>query len=789
MPTSAESGPTGSKPPTDAQYRDAARSPTQRAADLLMRMTREEKVAQLGSAWPAQLSDGITFDPAMAEAVLANGIGQITRISGSTLLGAEAAARFGNEVQRFLVTRTRLGIPAILHEESLHGLTACDSVVHPQSIGLAATWEPDRVERMATFIGVAARARGARLVLSPVFDLARDPRWGRTEETYGEDTYLVTALGTAYVRGVRSQGVLACGKHLVAHGLSEGGMNRAPVHLGPRELREQYLLPFEAAVRQEKLGAMMHAYHEIDGVPCMASHELLTRILRDEWGFEGVVVSDYDGINELVAAHRLTEDPAVAATMTLRAGLDQELPRTLAYGEPLLRALERGLVDEATLDLAVSRVLRVKFELGLFDDPYADPARASLEVSDERSHALTSARKSMVLLENDGTLPLTGDLGRVAVIGPSAADARNLLGDYAHQVHIDTLLHRRDSLSSKTPVADSLEPSRASDHIATVVDELRGRLTGTHVVYARGCGLLDGTDAEVSEAIDAARGADVAILVLGERSGLTDDAISGETRDRVDLGLPGRQQELLEAVVSTGTPTVLVLVSGRPLAIPWAAQHCAAILHAWVPGECGAQAIVDVLTGETNPGGKLPITVPYHVGQVPLTYSHRPTGGHSNWNIEYVDCTNLPLWPFGHGLSYSTFELSDLSVSPAEILPDGRATVRVLVKNSGDRAGDEVVQLYVRDIEASLTRPVMELRGFARVSLLPGESRAVSFELAAELLAFVDVPGRWVVEPGAFRIRVVTSSDDLPLENRLVVTGEPRVIEHRERYLTHVTVL
>jgi beta-xylosidase len=774
--------------PDDVPYRDASHRPAARVADLLARMTRDEKIAQLGSAWPAQLSDGVTFDKARAIKVLSEGMGQITRISGSTLLRATEAAQLANDIQHFLIEETRLGIPAILHEESLHGLTALGSVVHPQAIGLAAMWEPHRVEAMASFIGVAARARGQHLVLSPVFDLARDPRWGRTEETYGEDPYLVMALGVAYTRGVQAHGVLACGKHFVAHGLSEGGMNRAPVHLGARELREQYMLPFEAAVRQEHLGTMMHAYHEIDGVPCMASHELLTKILRDEWGFEGIVVADYDGINELIVSHRVTDDPAVAASMTLRAGLDQELPRTLAYGEPLKRALETGLVDEATLDLAVGRVLRVKFELGIFDAPYVDPAAAAVDLSVERSFALDSARRSIVLLANDGTLPLASDLARVAVIGPSADDARNQLGDYAHQLHIDTLLRNRGNLSSKTPVAESLQPSRASDEMRTVLAELAERLAGAEVVHARGSGLLDGSDAEVADAVSVARDADIAVVVLGERSGLTDDAISGETRDRLDLGLPGRQQELLEAVVATGTPVVLVLISGRPLAIPWAAEHCAAILHAWVPGEFGARAIVDVLTGVTNPGGKLPISVPRHVGQVPVYYSHRPTGGHSNWNVEYVDGSNLPLWPFGFGLSYSRFELSDLSVTPDTMAADGAAIISVAVANIGERAGDEVVQLYVRDVQASLTRPVKELRGFVRVSLEPGERRTVTFTLAAEQLAFVDVPGRWIVEPGVFQLMVGSASDDLPLAAQLLVTGEPRIIESRTRYLTPVTI-
>ena len=784
---SVEPASTTQKPAADAPYRDPSRSAAERARNLLALMTQAEKIAQLGSAWPSQFSDGQVFDQALAAETAPHGIGQITRVSGSTLLDATGAARLGNDIQRYLVTRTRLGIPAIIHEESLHGLTALGSPIHPQSIGMASTWSPELVEAMAAFIGEAARARGCRLVLSPIFDISRDPRWGRMEETFGEDPYLVMAFGLAYTLGVQGRGVLACGKHLVGHGLPEGGFNRAPAHIGPRELREQFLLPFEAAVRAGGLGTMMHAYDELDGVPCVASHELLTEILRDEWGFGGIVVADYDGVNELVVSHQLTSDRAVAASMALRAGLDQELPRTIAFGEPLARALDEGLVDERFLDRAVERVLRVKFELGLFDVPYVDEDAAAIDTSAEREQALLLAHKSMVLLANDGTLPLADDLATVALIGPSADDPRNYVGDYAHQLHIDTLLNAKKSIASGTPLAAKLQASRAIERIPTVRAMFEERL-GAAVVYQRGCGLLDGSDEEIAAAAAAARGADVAVLVLGERSGLTDDCITGETRDRLSLGLPGRQQELLEAVVATGTPVVLVLIAGRPLAIPWAAEHCAAILHAWLPGERGAEAVVDVLTGIVAPGGKLPVSVPRSVGQVPVYYAHKPTGGHTNWNVSYIDGSNLPLWPFGFGLGYTTFELADLQLDLDRLDTDGEVAVSVDVANTGERAGDEVVQLYVRDVEASLTRPVKELRGFARVALDPGQRRRVTFHLAAEQLAFVDVPGRWLLEPGVFRLMVGTSSDDLPLGIDLEVVGEPRVIERRERYLTRVEV-
>jgi beta-glucosidase len=391
-----------------------------------------------------------------------------------------------------------------------------------------------------------------------------------------------------------------------------------------------------------------------------------------------------------------------------------------------------------------------------------------------------------VLLENDGLLPLATDPGHLAVIGPSADDARNLIGDYAHQLHIDTILDQLGSIATVTPVADSVHAISTADAYPTVLAELRARYA--EVSHHAGGTLWDATDEDIEAAAAVAAEADLAVLVLGERSGLTEDAISGESRDRMRIGLPGRQQDLLEAVVGTGTPVVLVLIAGRPLAIPWAQAHCSAIVHAWVPGERGGEAIADVLSGTVNPGGKLPITVPRDAGQIPIYYGHRPSGGHSNWTVEYQDGSNLPLWPFGFGRSYTDFELSDLRLSSSTIPADGEVEVSAGVRNIGLVAGDEVVQLYVRDVAASLTRPVKELRGFARVTLEPGESRTVTFTLAAEQLAFVDVPGRWIVEPGEFRLLVGTSSVDLPLEASLSVGGTARHIESRSRYLTAVSV-
>jgi beta-glucosidase len=777
-----------------ARYRDPGASIEERARDLLARMTLDEKLAQLGSLWSFEVFDGQRLDLQRAHERLAQGIGQVTRVAGATNLPPDEVATFGDQIQRFLVEETRLGIPAILHEESLHGVMAAGATCYPQSIGQAATWDPDLVERMARLIADRLRAMGAGQALAPVLDVCRDPRWGRLEETYGEDPYLVAALGCAYVRGIQStpdgqRPVIATAKHMVGHGVPEGGLNTAPAHIGPRELQDVFLLPFEAAVREAGIGAVMHAYDELDGLPCAASRELLTSILRERWGFDGVVVADYLGIEHLVTLHEMVADLSDAAALTLAAGLDMELPATNAYGGPLREALADGRVDAALVDRTVERILRTKLRLGLFERPVVEgPGPADLAAR-EAAVALEVAQRSIVLLENDGTLPLATDLARLAVIGPNAHSARNLVGDYGHIVHIETLLENR----GREGVAGSSAPLdlQLADELAswsTVLDGIRARVgPGTEVRYAPGCGILDGDDSEIAAAVEAARGADAAILVLGERSGLTAQCTCGETRDRCELGLPGRQAELVRAVAATGTPIVLVLVAGRPLAIPAEAQLAAAIVHAWVPGEAGPPAIAAVLFGDVSPGGKLPVTVPRHVGQVPLFYAHKPSGGRSMWHEDYVDGSHLPLWPFGHGLSYSRFELSGLHVD-GRVPIDGELHVSLDVANVGRRVADEVVQLYMRDLQASVTRPVMELKGFVRVGLAPGERRRVRFTLAAEQLAFTSVDGRLVVEPGHQRVLVGTSAVDLPLVAEFEVVGPPRFLRARSRFFTSVDV-
>ncbi len=765
------------------RYLDPGSAVEERVGDLLGRMTLEEKAAQLGSRWVFELagSDGrLTTE---APELIRHGLGQITRISGASGRGPYEAADVANLLQRHLVEETRLGIPAIVHEEICSGLMARDATIFPQAIGLASTWEPTLVEALAAAVREQMRATGAHQGLGPVLDICRDPRWGRLEETFGEDPHLVARMGVAFVRGLQGDdlrfGVVATAKHLVGYGASEGGRNWAPAQIPARELREVYLHPFEAAVRLGRVRSLMNAYNELDGVPCAADRELLTTRLRDDWGFDGCVVSDYFSIGQLADYHRFAVDPQDAAVKTLEAGIDVELPSTDCYGQPLLDALRAGLVSPETLDESVRRVLRTKFELGLFEQPFVDVriAKASNDTGAHRELARKIARKSLVLLRNDGILPLAPDLRSAALIGPGADQARYLFGDYAYPAHIesltDVLESGQDPFSSKPPPGRP-QIEKPVVEAPSLLDALR-EVFGEGVRFARGCEVTGDSRDGFDDAIAAAREADVAVVMLGDKSGLTADCTSGESRDRASLGLPGVQRDLLDAVVATGTPVVLVLVAGRPYGDALAHEQCAAVLLAWLPGEEGAGAIVDALFGDANPGGKLPVSYPRSSGHIPVFYGHKATGGRSHPKGDYADGPITPLYPFGHGLSYTTFALENPVVKRNEISWDDTLTVEVTLSNTGDRAGDEVVQLYVRDPHATVTRPVLELKGFVRVELPPGASRRVTFDVPVGQLGFHGRDLDYVVEPGALDLFVGTSSADLVPAGTVTVVTDPAV--------------
>lgn len=741
-----------------------------RVRELLEKMTLEEKVAQLESVPVGRLLTDNKFDFEKARELLKHGIGQISRVAGWSDLPPKEAAQLANEIQRFLVEETRLGIPAIVHEECLSGLMARGATTFPQAINLASTFDPDLVKEMTKVIRKEMRAIGAHQGLAPVLDVLRDPRWGRTEETLGEDHYLVASMAVAYISGLQGddlrEGVIATAKHFAAHGWPEGGRNCAPVHLGPREFREIFLFPFEAAVRVARVQSIMNAYHDLDGIPCAASRELLTDILRGEWGFDGIVVSDYAAVRMLFDAHRVAVDEKDAACQALHAGIDVELPDIQCY-DKLIDAIREGLISEAVIDEAVRRVLTVKDRLGLFDNPFVDPdAAASLfDAPEHRQLARLLAQKSIVLLKNEGNLlPLRKDLSCIAVVGPNAYDLRNMLGDYTYVAH-------KNLPESPTP-------------IPTILDGIKAKVSpNTKVLYAKGCEVFGGTTEGIAEAVAVAQQADVVVLVVGDRSGLFGKGSVGEGCDRTDLSLPGYQEELVRAIVQTGKPIVLVLINGRPVTLGDLIDRIPAIVEGWFPGEEGGNAVADVLFGDVNPGGKLPITFPRTVGQVPLHYNRAPIS-----HRDYMFIPSTPQFPFGHGLSYTQFEYSDLTISPEKISPAGTVAISVTVKNVGDREGDEVVQLYVRDVVASVVRPVKELKGFKRITLKPGEAKRVTFYLSADQLAFYDRSMRFVVEPGTIEVMVGSSSEDIRLKGSFEIAGDTREVPGERIMFTKVEV-
>lgn len=772
---------------------DESRSVEDRVSHLLQQMTLEEKIAQLGSFWVYEILNDTSFAPEKAQQRLGLGIGHVTRMGGASSLRPNESVIVANQIQKFLIENTRLGIPAVIHEECCSGYMARDATVFPQAIGVASTWEPDLVEAMADVIRIQMRSVGAHHALAPVLDIARDARWGRVEETFGEDPYLTAKLGVAFIKGIQGKnledGVVATGKHFIGYGASEGGMNWAPPHIGWREMREVYLLPFEAAVREANLASIMPAYHEIDGLPCSASKELINDILREEWGFEGTVVSDYFAVTTLANYHHTAPNKADAAEMALNAGMDVELPFTDCFGEPLREAVLQGKISEALVDVSVRRVLEQKFALGLFENPYVDTRAVIFDTPEQRQLARKIAQKSIVLLKNEtDLLPLSKNLQSIAVIGPNADSVRNLFGDYAFPAHMETLLELRNKNNVfNQPLPDDVDS--AEDFIAaiSVLNGIRAQLgVDTQVLYAKGCEVnTDETDG-FADAVEAAKNAQVAIVVVGDKAGLTDDCTSGEARDRAVLDLPGVQSQLIKAIYDTGTPVVLILINGRPVSLGWIADAVPAIVEAWFPSEEGANAIADVLFGDVNPGGKLPISFPRTVGQVPIYYGHKPSGGRSNWKIDYVETSVKPQYPFGYGLSYTSFEFNNLHIGSETASVGEEVTIQIEVTNTGDRAGDEVVQLYIHQYVPLLSRPVKELKGFHRLTLEPGQTKTVTFQLAVNQLGFYDIDHNYIVQPGKVEIMVGNSSENTPCSSSFEISGEVTDISETKVFFSTV---
>ncbi|GGT47533.1 beta-glucosidase [Streptomyces kurssanovii] len=780
-------------PDAEGPWRDPSLSAAERVDDLMGRMTLEEKTAQLYGVWVGADGDGNgvaphqndMVDPVDWDSLITRGLGQLTRPFGTAPVdpatGAVALAR----AQREIADANRFGIPALAHEECLAGFTAWSATAYPVPLAWGATFDPALVAGMARRIGEDMRAVGVHQGLAPVLDVVRDLRWGRVEETIGEDPYLVATVGTAYVRGLQSAGIIATLKHFAGYSASAGARNLAPVRAGARELADVILPPFEMALRDGGARSVMHSYAEIDGVPAAADTRLLTELLRETWGFDGTVVADYFGIGFLETLHKIAAGPGDAARLALTAGVDVELPTVRSYGDALVEAVRDGLVTEALVDRALRRVLLQKCELGLLDpdwsplppvlrgaDGEAESVRGTVDLDTpaNRETARLVAEQSCVLLANDGgVLPLR-DTARIAVVGPRADDPLAMLGCYSFPSHVG-VSHPEVPLGVDIP---------------TVLAALTDEFPGAAVRHAAGCD-VDGPDTSgIAEAVRLAQDADVCVAVLGDRAGLFGRGTSGEGCDASDLSLPGVQAELLDALLATGVPVVAVLVTGRPYALGRWADRLAAVVQAFFPGEEGGPALAGVLSGRVNPSGRLPVGVPYGPGGQPWTYLQPPlglAGGVSN-----LDPT--PLYPFGHGLSYTTFEWEAGPPAPAELRTDGTADIGVVVRNTGDRDGAEVVQLYLHDPVAQTTRPQVRLIGYARVELAAGRAAEVRFRFHADLASFTGVGGSRIVEPGDLELRFATSSapSDVRHTVRLRLSGPERTAGH-DRTLHCVTVV
>ncbi|MFJ8055147.1 glycoside hydrolase family 3 N-terminal domain-containing protein [Streptomyces sp. NPDC096142] len=756
---------------TTAPWRDPALPAAARVDDLLARMTLEEKTAQLYGVWVGAATDGDGVAPLQREMtsdydwdeLITRGLGQLTRSFGTAPVDPELGAQALARAQRRIAAAGRFGIPAVAHEECLAGFTAWGATAYPVPLAWGASFDPGLVEEMARRIGADLRSAGVHQGLAPVLDVVRDPRWGRVEETIGEDPYLVGTIGAAYVRGLESAGVVATLKHFAGYASSVGARNLAPVRAGVREFADVTLPPFEMALREGGARSVMAAYNETDGVPASADPRLLTELLREEWEFTGTVVADYFGIGFLETLHRVAGSPAQAAHAALAAGIDVELPTLKCYGKPLVEAVRAGEIPESLVDRAARRVLEQKAELGLLDEDWSPEPTRPIDLDSPANRALARrlAEESVVLLDNpDGVLPLAPE-ARIAVVGPRAADALAMLGCYSFPSHVGT--HHPE-------VPTGID-------IPTVLESLRAELPDAKVTFAEGCDVSDPDASGFDEAVARATEADVCVAVLGDRAGLFGRGTSGEGCDVADLRLPGIQADLLDALVSTGVPVVLVLLTGRPYALGRWQGRLGAVVQAFFPGEEGGPAVTGVLSGRVNPSGRLPVSVPQAPGGQPWTYLQPPLGLADE--VSNLDPT--PLYPFGHGRSYTSFAWEVTGPPAQEIDTDGSYDLPVTIRNTGDRPGTEVVQLYLHDPVASVTRPDVRLIAYQRLELAPGEAARLTFRFHTDLSAFTDRTGRRVVEPGVLELRLAASSADVRHTTRLNLTGPVRVVGTERR--------
>lgn len=766
--------------PANSPYKNPGLSIEQRVDDLLMRMTPEEKVGQLSTllGWHmyTKTKNGVVASEVLKTAVATQNIGALwgtlradpwTQKTLQTGLNPQLAAKATNAIQKIAVEESRLGIPLFLAEEAMHGHMAIGTTEFPAAIAQASTFNPDLNQKMGAAIAAELRAQGAHIGYGPILDLAREPRWSRVEETFGEDPYLIAEMGLGLIKGFQGSGidqkdrVISTLKHFAAYGVSEGGHNGGAVHVGERELMQAYMYPFKKAIDNGAL-SVMTAYSSVDGIPSTAHKKLLAGLLREQWGFKGFVVSDLGSIEGIKNDHHAAATLEEAAALAMYAGVDVDLGGN-GFDDALFSAFKAGEISEGRLDEAVKNVLRLKFKMGLFENPYVDEKLPLKVVRNPEHTALAKevALEGITLLKNEGRLlPLSKDLKKIAVIGPNADTMYNQLGDYT---------------APQDP-----------EYIITPLEGIRAKWPNAQVTYVKGTAIRDTTQTDIPAAVAAAKEAEVAIVVLGGSSArdfkteyletgaasvsskedeLLSDMESGEGYDRSTLDLMGKQLELLQAVAATGTPTVLVLITGRPLLINWPAKHIPAILDAWYPGSQGGHALADVLIGDYNPAGRLPISIPRSVGQTPVYYNH--------WwpkRRDYVEESAAALYAFGHGLSYTQFEYSGLTISQSGNGKNTAFDVSVTIENTGDHDGDEVVQMYLRDEVSSVVTPVKQLRGFKRIHLAKGESKTLSFKITPEDLALYNVDMDFVAEAGSFEIQLGASSQDIRLTHTLTLT-------------------
>ena len=748
-------------------------APSERVLALVAQMTLDEKLAQIVGFWEGEEGDSVAplqgelSSTGRLDDAIAHGLGHLTRVYGTNPHDPNERAKYLWMRQRQLTENTRLGIPALVHEEILTGLSAWKAATFPTPLAWGATGNTALIERMGELIGRSMTELGIHQGLAPVLDVVRDARWGRVEECISEDPYLVGEIGVAYVKGVQAHGAHATLKHFVGYSASKAGRNFAPVSVGPRELADVLMVPFEMAILDANARSVMHSYAEIDGVPVASSVELLTGVLRDQWGFDGTVVADYFGVAFLNILHDIAPDHADAARQALQAGVDIELPTGDAYLVPLKAAIEDGRVDEALVDRALTRALMQKEELGLLDADFSGepPSGVDLDSPEHREVARLIAEQSIVLVSNDGTLPLPATGKKYAVIGPNADSYQALFGCYSFSNHV---------LSQRPGVELGFEAP-------TFIEGFRAEF-GDDVTVARGCNVNDDDRSGFADAVAAASAADTAVVVVGDLAGLFGRGTVGEGCDTDDLELPGVQRELVEAILDTGTPVVLVLITGRPYAVKWAVERCAAVVQAFFPGEEGASAMAGVLSGRVNPSGRLPVTLPRSAGAQPYTYLHPQLGGDG----EVSNLLNSPAAVFGHGLSYTKFEYGSLKV-PAEVGTDDAITASVTVTNTGERFGGHVVQLYARDPWASITRPLAQLVGYARVELDPGESATVTFSVPTARVAFTGRDLKRIVEPGELRLWCGDSATKA-VEATTTLVGDIHEVTIRSPRLTTATI-